>query len=1069
MKKSHIAALALGALGIAAATLPAVSKTMGEKTLKSEEQLNAAALATTNITEQGPARAAGTGGILYWQTARSIYAANGQRDPENGQVHEFGSRVVIDGEKATIYGLCDFYFMEVDKEYPVEGTFDKRASTITITGTEYIPGQSLDKYIKVADVYDEAANKDYTLVLIAGEESSSGVETQNTLTLKVAEDMSTITSQVSYGFYAFTKEGEGVSFYDYYKTTDWKKAEANVNWATNTADINFSGLFIAPGMPGKQTISLFNKGSETGQYKITTSTPELTVTPAEGTLQGCSSRSLNIEFNPESVGQFEGNITISGSGSTLTLPINIAVNEKPEYTKIVKAGSQPISFEMSPLYPFVIGRYDGHTAAISTNNGKGDNTESWFSCIVNVPDGKTGVFSWDAIMEAQQPNGLHILLDGDVVKSEWHQPNTLPFDLSGVLCIPEGRHTITFDNKISADWTKYDTDSYSYVWGLDFRLYDKKDDSAILVSDNVDFGETFYDTMSVEVNSEIAVLNLGSNTLKVTGISGDRNFSGSVPTMTAANGGEIIVPLTWTVSKVGDDKGSVTIHTTAGDLTVNCSGKANELPYDYHKIVTEGDFSFNTGSDWPFYLNENVPYLYNSTSKADINGITYSWLEAQFEVPEGKVGRLSWDAINDSEKLYVFMGIGSVISGTFFTIDGEQEVMIGGLNVNCASANLYEPQQLMFRPGRHTVKFNYKKSFDDEDKVFGDDRIKLFEIGLKLLNADDNKGNISIDSAEFKQDVFVGTSGHIPATIYNFTTLNPEILSCECDGPFTAKEMSVEKGNLNLMIEFNPEKEGSYENELTVKTNIGDYKVSCSGTATKSDLGKAIFYESFEYGFMNDWILVDKSGQDPEQKWAPFGEWGTSFKNNDAYPWEGNGTLMIGAYNQETHTYWNNSEQDTYATTPAINIPVDGKTTLRFMFKSATYQSQSMNVLVGEGDDPADYTVVETITDEYNIAPNVNGKMAWTAYTVDLTKYAGKTIHVSFHAGPSLTFFFAIDDVLVASTGSVGVNQVTDSNAVSTEYYSAQGVRLARPAKGLNIVVTRKADSTSETRKVMVR
>ncbi len=63
------------------------------------------------------------------------------------------------------------------------------------------------------------------------------------------------------------------------------------------------------------------------------------------------------------------------------------------------------------------------------------------------------------------------------------------------------------------------------------------------------------------------------------------------------------------------------------------------------------------------------------------------------------------------------------------------------------------------------------------------------------------------------------------------------------------------------MFEFTPEKEGDYSTDVILKTNIGDYTVKCSGKAKISDFGKAIFYESFEYDFADDWIFIDGGGK----------------------------------------------------------------------------------------------------------------------------------------------------------------------------------------------------------------
>lgn len=154
---------------------------------------------------------------------------------------------------------------------------------------------------------------------------------------------------------------------------------------------------------------------------------------------------------------------------------------------------------------------------------------------------------------------------------------------------------------------------------------------------------------------------------------------------------------------------------------------------------------------------------------------------------------------------------------------------------------------------------------------------------------------------------------------------------------------------------------------------------------------------------------------------------------------------------------------DTYASTSEITIPEDGKTTLRFMLKGKNWDSQELEVLAGEGSDPLQYQKLGTVT----LTPADEN---WTAYTFDLSDMAGKTIRVSFHATQNVGMYFAIDDILVASTGTNAVDAIEVDDMESTvEYYSVGGLRLERPAEGLNIAVTRRSYGTVTSRKIRVK
>ena len=1051
--KGIMAATALAAVSMA---IPAMSSALNADRLLTAERLQP----QRNLPAQKKAiRKVAPAGTPYWQTATSIYNAEGKTDLENGLTREFGTHIEIEGETARIYGLVDVNYngyFEIDEEYAVEGVYNERYGTITITGTDYDPSRPLDEYVKLAEIYSPDEDISYTIVLIAGDCDVQGnVNTAEELVFDVSDDLSTLRPKSGYGAYAFTSDGQGKAFLDYYKTSKIEKAPETPSLKANTDNLAFKGQFVAAGMPVKEQIRLMNTGASAGTYTVTTSSPWLTVTPAEGSVDGCSTLPLTVTFAPEEPGMFNGKITIQGGGQTIDVYVNTEVREVPDYTKIVQAGSDPIEFEMSPVYPFVISEVNGNTVAESINNGEGDNTESWFKCIVDVPEGQSGVFSWQAMQECQQPNTLLIMLDGEWVKYEMYRPNTEPYDMSGAIALTQGKHEIVFDNVISMDWSIYDTFQRSYVWDLNFKLMEAKDDNAALVKDAADFGETYFDKLSVRMNSEVTVLNVGKNPLKVLSITSDGNFGGEAPEISVPAGGEIKVPLTWDASAVGDDSGTVTIHTTGGDLEVACSGKAIALPYDYSCIVAGGEFSFNTGRDWPFKPNDKGTYAYNTTSKADINGITYSWLEASFEVPEGKVGHLSWDAINDSEDIFVFMETPSLISGTLFTIDGMNEQMVGGQDTHCGSAELYSDIDLTFRPGRHTVKFNYKKTGNEDKFVFGEDRLKLFEIALRLTDSANGEGELSVSSIDYPNEVYAGTTAHAYATLHNFTSKTPEFLSSECDGPFKAVKLGEEDGNLQLAIEFTPEKEGDYRSDLIIKTNIGDYTIACSGNAKDCEYGNVIYYEGFEYDFGDDWIMVDGGNQD--NFWRPSMKLPDAFVKWDMVPYDGNGLMYVSYYDPETMTYYD--VIDTYAVTPVIAIPENGTTTLRFMLKGYAISPETLEVSAGEGDDPKAYTSVGTVTIDSSTGTD------WQAYTFDLSAWAGKEIHIAFHAGEDIGRYFAMDDVMVASTAGDSVEMLETDDNCTVEYYTPDGLRHERPVSGLNIIVTRRADGTTSTRK----
>lgn len=991
----------------------------------------------------------------YWTMATSYYR-DGSYDPKNGDGRQFGTRIEIDGSDVTIHGLVYYYYGDVKKEFPVCGKYDYRTGNITIPCKQYKASTHLDEYVKLAEV--TTSETPYTLVLFSGSLTSDGIATADNLVIKMSEDMKTAKAQSGFGAYAFNEDGNPVACYDFYQSgTTYTLATPDGELTTSVESINFNDNMVFANVDAKEVFYLYNMGSESSSFTITTSSPEITVDIKEGSIGGCESLPIELTLNAPNPGLFEGSVTISSDklAEPVIMPVKVELLEFPDYAKITCEGSVPMTYDMSPQYPFIITEYDGHLAAMSTNNGKGDGTQSFFVCSVDVPEGKVGVFSWDAVHIAKEPNSLYVILDGaKYIKYDSHREVAGAYDMSGITAIPEGHHEISFMNWVMLDWTDYGIDQIGYVWNLDMQLLDSKPAMAVLENQTADFGSVYVDKLSTRVECPVKLLNLGTEKLKVTGITSDGGFSGILPSSQATSNQELEVVLTWDASELGKAAGTVTIRTNAGDFTVDCSGTAEKLPYDYTGLVTEGDISFNTDMSWPFVMSENGKYAYNSSSKAEIPGPVNSWLEASFEVPEGKVGQLSWDAINSSEDLFVFMDIPSIISGTYITIDGQNEVMLGGIDAEGSSSALYSPDLLMLKPGRHSVKFNYRKTSDEEEYIHGNDSFRLFGIALKCVDNEDYKGELSKNLLEFTNVEYVGCVGHMPLSLFNYSEQTPELLSYSCDGPFKVKSVGVTGGNLDMVVEFSPEEGGTYESVVEISTNIGDYSLRCKGAAEESSIGKPVYYESFEYVFADGWIFDDFNGDG--NGWQAVADNLDYLAMGRLGAWDGDGLLVTG-YDPDNGETFN---VDDYALTPEILIPDDGSTTLRFMAQAFTNDGTTLKVLAGTGDNVSQFKMVEEI--------KFDSKTPWAPVTVSLDDFRGEKIRIALH-GAKADYFLTIDDFLVASTGTINsVSSIADDLKASVEYYTISGLRSLRPVKGVNIKVTRYGDGTVKTRKIFV-
>lgn len=339
-------------------------------------------------------------------------------------------------------GFVDYHIGEVDYEYPVEGVYDNIRHTVTIPNAG-------DKSIHLADVWDEASGKTMNLYLVAGSvNANGGISYKNDLVIRLSDDETSGTFMTSYGIFDMGSQ----LYYDYYKTIEFAAPADRPEIIFESSDISFSNYFVSVGKQMSGEISLMNLGGAEGEFTLTSTSPELVIEETSGSIAAGEKRRVAFTFTPTEVGDFNSTVILTdASGENLgEISVSAFVNTPPDYAPVVKDGSAPISFDIDDTFPFTIGEYDGHTAAVSSNNGHNGSTSA-MTCLVNIPAGKTGVMSWDAAMCVQRPNLFYILVDGESYMLGNNQPSPDPLDMSGAVALTSGDHTITFMLYLTSD------------------------------------------------------------------------------------------------------------------------------------------------------------------------------------------------------------------------------------------------------------------------------------------------------------------------------------------------------------------------------------------------------------------------------------------------------------------------------------------------------------------------------------------------------------------------------------------------------------------------------------------
>ncbi len=753
MKKTLFFLIALFTLGHAA---------MAQKLSSGSLLKQDASVSQKNERKTAPRQADATA-TPYWVNAKSYYTEDGIYNAEQGQYCAYRTDLTFDGNKVYLKGFVDTGYFQIGSVADIEGVYDATAKTITISTPGYSEERTIDDYAKYGDV--SYYGQDCSVVLLAGDFSSQpdasgqhGLETTDQLVFDVSDDLTTLTPRTGFGLWVLTKKDctpyGCINFYQKGLVSIERMTE-EANLAFLPSDVHFEGANVTAGATLKQTVKIVNKGLTDTDYTGSVNGDGLQLA-AYRSIEAGGVQNVYVQLIPKKAGEFAGTVSVYSPYNTTqaTLNVTATVGDAPDFSQIVKEGD--IAFNIGNDYPFVItDTITGSPVAVSTNGGS--NSSSSLYANFAVPEGKVGVVSWKGIKQGGYSNGMNIQLNDSVVfnDSYSHGMDVSSFtdDISNMLVLKPGTYVLQFSNVTNMDWDGTgNVRLRAYVYDLALRLYEEQEHLAVLKSDVLDFGEHFFDRLSVRDTLTATLINVGTAPLRLTSIDGQGAFGGVMDDETASFGQELPVQIAYESGELGEHNGSVMINTNGGFYYVACKASNVAIPVDYHPIVTSGDFSFNTSANHPFSVENNTAF--NSTAKHKVDGNTDfdSFLEASFEVPENQVGVLGWTAHNSSADFLYFMGDTALVTGTRITIDGEKKMEFAGEDVDASSSN-YQPEDLVLGPGRHTVRFFYLKK-DSTPKY--DDRLDISNLSLNLT---DGVESVTKDSGEILRTEYYTVNG----------------------------------------------------------------------------------------------------------------------------------------------------------------------------------------------------------------------------------------------------------------------------------------------------------------------
>lgn len=962
-----------------------------------------------------------------------------------GEFFNYAVNVTIDGSTATISNLFNYnadpsnYCAEVD----IQGVWDETAHTLTVPTK-----RNLDEATLVGTFYDELP-----MALLSGTiGADESLAATDQLVFKLSADGKTLSTDQDFAVMIYQTNGNPYGFKTVYMGGAMKADGAKDELLCYATKLDFGNVYS--NLTAKRSLRLFNFGAADMMANLSCKATQFTVPSAQAKVSPMQATTVPVTYAPGAVGSHSGQLIINAMGKTKVVPVSGRAIEAPDYSYLVKQGS--MSFVTSADQPFVK-HMVGEVATARSNNAQANNNLSFLTVEFDVPEGHIGTFGWEGQATTTVSYGgvPRVLADGEEVRSysdAYHR------NIADKLKFTAGHHSVTFEYLVRYTDYYYPEDDFMYVHGLEVSSEPMADDKAVCLTPDVRFKAAILQEGGILREAIAQLRNEGANELTVTAVRGSEHFSGTVPSYAKAETlGTLDIPLTFTGTAAGQYDETVTLVTSAGEVPVNCSILVREMP-DFQSIVKEGSFQFETTEDHPWLIEGGKAY--NSTSKVVDTEIVNCKLQAAFNVPEGKIGVLSWKGRLSTSP------IDKITDHLMITIASKagyhQTLVPGEFDLDSDKFPYYEspsPEVRTVPSGDGVIAFNYIQFGDGE--YFGDDLAEIYDLSLTLYDAEANAAELLTDSIAFP-DTYEGRSNRRFVTLKN-TGTDPLVILDGYGENFLAlipEQTAAFQKTIEVPIDFMPGYPGLIEEDVVISTSAGDFTVHCTGTGLSME--GILLLQDFDNIKENDWMTYDRDGDSDS--------WDTAFNSFGGYTMghTHSGDDCIVSFSRDRNRSY---RPDNWAISPAFHIPAEGATLS--WWTAADYGDPSplgdkYSVYVGLGEPFAD-GVFDLSKYEAVFSEELTFT-EWMQRSVDLNKWAGKQVHVAFrHHDSEGKYMVKVDDVSVRVNEENGIGNVaTELRAVRTEYFGIDGRRLQRPlTDGITVVRTTYTDGTVRSRKVV--
>lgn len=942
-----------------------------------------------------------------------------------------------DSEKVAVDNLIDLRTMDGKAAY---GTFEEESAILTIN-TPYEADQSENmQKIGLWGGMD--------VILTGGTPYGLGYLTySDKIIFNISSDKDVLTPQSGFAGMVYS-DGWCYGFADVIYDAMIFRVKEGISFHTSTDKISFDRAYV--GNTYKAQFSIYNSGTEPTDFVVTPDGSScISIEEGSGILAAGEKKDLTILFTPDQIGSFNSSIIVESEEEVIKISVEASAIADENYNPIVTEGD--FAFKMDGLYPWVMSEINGQSVAVSSNSGLSQ-TESSLTAEVTIPVTEKGILSFGGQYDPRYFGYDRFFVTVD--DKEVYAPEG-DCEFNQQLVIGPGHHIIKFvyDKGVFVDvpgW-EYGTD-VTYLSSLSLKTETVKEFDYTLDREFVDFGRFFEGSRNVtEEKSQICITNKGYAELKITEVKADTPFSVDNCPETIASQTSDSFEITVTPGKPGTYRSNVVLSTNAGDITIPCAAVVEPMP-DFSGIVKTGEFTFDTDRHYPYEMKDGKAI--NSTAKDDevIEGGTLSYLTAYFSVPEGSVGNLRWKGSLDAQASFD----GKTPDLALLIIDDSGMSMLKG-KCDVTQYNFAPKRVVGLAPGEHSIYFSFSNNVGGDPEC--GNYLEISELTLDFEPIAENRVELW-DSREIidfgkifandqgKQDIYVANTGSVDAPVTGVNDSEHFKIIVKDGTTLSALSRST------VRILFCPDgDDGQFDETVQLITSAGAISIPCTGYARP--LSDILLFDDFEDPNVK-WTFFDRDS-DSDNQWhlSHTGE------NNNDYAHKGAGCLASDSKTKSGIL------PDNYAVSPEFTIPEEGAELTWWAGATAwgSAYAETYDVILGQGDDMSTYKTVFTET---------LGARDYHKNTLDLSDFKGKTVSIVFrHHSETPQSTLVLDDVMVAKNfkeiDDSGVKDVITSEIVKISYYNMNGIRIAKPTKGIYVRQTTYSNGMIRTEKVTVK